>query len=132
MCGTRWTAGTEAIGAVMETLSEVHQTTCDEYGIKAYGLLSALEIFSTLFGLKLCYLIFGASETLSKSLQGKGTTLQEALAAVNLAKAFHKRQRTNEAFNLFNGNVVTTAERVAIGMITYRLYERYPFHLLIH
>ena len=49
----------------METLDEVHQTTHDEYGSKAAGLLSAMEKFSTLFGLKLGYLLFGASETLS-------------------------------------------------------------------
>ena len=68
-----------AIGAVltdytvlMESLQEVHQTTHDEYGLQAAGLLtgiSGLEKYSTLFGLKLGYLIFGASETLSKSLQ---------------------------------------------------------------
>lgn len=98
LCPTRWTARTGAIGAVlsdysvlMETLDEVHQTTRDEYGLKAAGLLAALEKFSTLFGLKLGYLLFGASETLSKSLQGKDTTLQEALLSVNLAKALKNR-----------------------------------------
>ena len=33
----------------VETLYEIHQTTHDEYGFKAAGLLSALEKFSTLF-----------------------------------------------------------------------------------
>lgn len=103
LCPTRWTARTEAIGAVltvlMETPDEVHQTTHNEYGLKAAGLLSALEKFSTLFGLKLGYLIFGASKTLSKSLQGKDTTVQEALSAVNLAKAFYRRQWVDEAFS---------------------------------
>ena len=72
LCHTRWTTRTEAIGAVLtvlkETLDEVHETTHNEYGLNAASLLSALEKFSTLFGLKLGYLIFGASETLSKSL----------------------------------------------------------------
>ena len=86
-----WDRGSRCSYGVLMELCEVHQTTRDEYGLKAYGLLSALEIFSTLFGLKLSYLIFGASETLSKSLQGKGTTLQKAFAAVNLAKAFYIR-----------------------------------------
>ena len=85
----------------METLDEVHQTTHDEYGYKAAGLLSALEKFSTLFGLKLSHLAYGASETLSITLQGKDTTLQEALSAVNLTKVFYKRQRTDEAFQPF-------------------------------
>ena len=125
LCPTRWTVRTRAIGAVltdytvlMETLQEVHQTTHDEYGLQAAGLLtgiSGLDKFSTLFGLKLGYLIFGASETLSKSLQGKDTTLQEALAAVNLAKAFYKSQRTDEAFCRFYDQVLETAEKVEIA-----------------
>ena len=79
----------------METLDEVHQTKRDEYGLKADSLLAALEKFSTLFGLNLGYLLFGASETLSKSLQGKDTTLQKALLSVNLTKVFYMRQRTD-------------------------------------
>ena len=51
----------------METLDEVYQTTRDKYGLKANGLLSALEKFSMLFGLKLGFLIFSASETLCQS-----------------------------------------------------------------
>ena len=35
--------------------------------------------------LELGYLLFGASETLSKSVQGKDANLQEALTAVNLS-----------------------------------------------
>ena len=44
-----------------------------------------METFSQLFGLKLGYLIFGASETLSKSLQVKDTIMHEAVRVVNLA-----------------------------------------------
>ena len=84
LCPTRWTARTGAIEAVlkdysvlMETLEEVNHTTRDEYGLKAGGLLAALDKFQTLFGLKLGHLIFGASETLSKSLQGKNTSVQQ-------------------------------------------------------
>ena len=105
LCPTRWTGRTCAIGAIltdypvlMETLDEVQPTTKDEYGLKAAGLLSGMEKFSMLFGLKLGYLMFGASETLSKSLQGKDTTIQEAIGAANLAKGFYKRQRTDQAF----------------------------------
>ena len=75
---TRWTARTTAIEAIlldyevlMETLSDVDRTTKDEYGLKAAGLFSSMEKFSMLLGLKLGHLVFGASETLSKSLQGK-------------------------------------------------------------
>lgn len=72
LCPTRWTARTGTIQAILQdytvlidTLDEIHQTTRDEYGLKAAGLLSTMEKFSTLFGLKLGELVFGASETLS-------------------------------------------------------------------
>ena len=136
LCPTRWTARTMAINVIlcdysvlMETLYEVHQTTHDEYGFKAAGLLSALEKFSTLFGLKLSYLVFGASETLSNTLQGKETILQEAISAVNLAKAFYRRQRTDEAFCLFFDDVVHMAEEVNIGEPQLPRYRRVPMRL---
>ena len=136
LCPTRWTARTGAIGAVlsdysilMETLDEVHQTTRDEYGLKAAGLLSALEKFSTLFGLKLGYLLFGASETLSKLLQGKDTTLQEALLSVSLARAFYTRQRTDDSFTRFYKDVVDTAADKNIGKPELPRYRRAPARL---
>ena len=49
LCPTRWTVRTGAIGAVltdytvMETLQEVHQTTHDEYGLQAAGLLTSIS-----------------------------------------------------------------------------------------
>ena len=136
LCPTRWTARTEALSALlsdysilMETLDEIHQTTRDEYGYKAAGLLSALEKFSTLFGLKLSHLVFGASETLSITLQGKDTTLQEALSAVNLTKAFYKRQRTDEAFHRFFADVVRMAREVNIGDPQLSRHRRVPRRL---
>ena len=95
----------------METLDEVHQTTRDEYGLKVASLLAALEKFSTLFGLKLGYLLFGAS----KSVQGKDTTLQEAFLSINHTKAFYMRQRTDASFSHFYKDVVDTAIDQNIG-----------------
>ena len=113
----------------METLDEIHQTTRDEYGLKAAGLLSALEKFSILFGLKLGYVIFGASETISKTLQRKDTTIQEALSAVNLPNSFYKRQRTNEAFCCFYDDVVKNAQKVNISGPQLPRYKRRPKRL---
>ena len=52
LCTTRWTARTSATDAVlkdysilMETMSEVHATTCDEYGLKASAILAAMKKF---------------------------------------------------------------------------------------
>jgi len=42
--------------------------------------------------------VFGTAETLSNTLQGKDTLIQEAMTAVNLAKNFNKSQRKEEAF----------------------------------
>ena len=75
------------------------------------------------------YLIFGASETLSKSLQGKDTTVQEALSAVNLAKAFYRRQRVDEAFSHFYDEVVDIAQKMSIGGPQLPRYRRLPKRL---
>ena len=74
-------------------MEEINHTTRDEYGLKAGGILNSLEKFDKLFGLKLGYLIFGASESLSSCLQAKYTSLQEALAAVYWCKSFYRRQK---------------------------------------
>ena len=133
LCPTRWTARTGAINAIlsdysvlMETLDEIHQTTIDEYGLKAGGLLSSMENFSLLFGLKLGYLIFGASETLSKTLQEKDTTMHEAVRAVNLAKSFYEWQRTDLAFESFYKDVLQTAQKLEIGEPQLPRYRKLP------
>ena len=66
----------------------------DEYGQRANGVLSSLDKFDSVFGLKLGYLLFGATEQHSRTLQGKNTTLQEAITAANLAKNHYTRLRT--------------------------------------
>jgi len=49
--------------------------------------------FQTLFGLQSAYILFGASESLSQSLQSKDLPLQEALSAVNLAKSLSLKDK---------------------------------------
>ena len=131
LCTTRWTARTSAIDAVlkdysilMETMSEVNATTRDEYGLKAGGILAALEKFLTLFGLRLGYLLFATAEEVSKSLQAKDTTLQQA--SINLALAFYRRQRTEQAFIKFFEDTVTKAQELNIGMPELPRYRRLP------
>ena len=48
-------------------------------------------------------------------MQGKDTTLQEALFAVSLSRAFYKRQRTDKAFCLFYDGVVDFANTIKIN-----------------
>lgn len=95
LCPTRWTVRTDAIEAVikqysiiMETLDEVNHTTHDEYGLKAGGVLATLEKFETLFGLKLSYLLFGASEETSKVLQAKIYLFRECMFSSQCDSSF--------------------------------------------
>ena len=76
------------LSLLMETLEAINQNTKSEYSLKVGLLLASLEKFLTLFGFRLEHLVFGISETLSKTLQRKDTSLQETLSAVNLAKFF--------------------------------------------
>ena len=80
LCPTRWTVRTAALESVithyvpiMDTMHEVHETTRDEYGLKAGGVLAAMESFRTLFGLRLGHVLFGAAEETSEALQTKDT-----------------------------------------------------------
>ena len=116
LCPTRWTVRAEALDAVLkqykviiETMEEVHSTTHDEYGMKAGGIVTALEKFDTLFGLQLGHLLFGCAENTSKVLQAKDLLIQEAMSAVNVTRAFYQRQRQDDAFNVFYDSVLKGA-----------------------
>ena len=64
-------------------------------------MLSTLDKFDSVFGFKLDYLLFGAAKQRSRTLQGKDTTLQEAVTAANLAKNHYTRLRTKAEFDTF-------------------------------
>ena len=66
-------------------------------------------MFSTFFGLKLSHLVFSAIEQLSISLQGKDTTMQEAVAAADLAIKFLRDQMDKSVFESFYGQVIECA-----------------------
>lgn len=117
LCPTRWTVRTGAIAAVLSNystlctvLEEVNNTGTDEYAMKAGGFLRMMEKFSTLFGLKLCYMVFSSTEQLSRTLQGKDTTIQEAKGAALLAESHLKRQRTDDVFNTFHEAIEKEAQ----------------------
>ena len=94
LCPTRWTVHTRAIEVVISNyevlitaLIETHDTGRDEYALKAGGYLSTMEKFSAFFWLKLSHLIFSATAV---TLQGRNTTMQEAVESANLAIGFFK------------------------------------------
>jgi len=136
LCPTRWTVRTGAIDAVlkdytilMDTMEEVSRTTHDEYGVKANGILSVLEKFETLFGLRLGHLLFGPVEEVSKTLQGKDTAMQEAVSAVRLGKRFYEQQREDKEFDKFCDRVVEEANHLKIGEPKLPHYRRAPARL---
>ena len=74
---------------LLHTLEDVSTTGYDEYARRAGGQHALMEKFSTFFGLKLAHLLFGAAEQLSRTLQSKQTSAQDAFKAAGLAKAFY-------------------------------------------
>jgi len=62
-------------------------------------VLSSLDKFDSVFGLKLGYLLFEVTEQLSRALQGKDTTLQEAITVATLAKNHYTRLPSEAEFN---------------------------------
>ena len=78
---------------------------CDE----SWRISCVYGTFSTFFGFKLSHLVFSAIEQLSISLQGKDTTMQEAVAAADLAIKFLRDQMDESVFESFYGQVIECA-----------------------
>lgn len=124
LCPTRWTVRTAALDAVIKNYavicSELEQINKDSYGEpsrKASGLLALMEKFSTYYGLKLSYLVFSATEQLSKTLQSSSITAQEAFMAAAAAKRFLKRQRMESSFEYFYCTVVEESKDLTMPPI---------------
>ena len=108
LCPTRWTVRTGAIdiviksyATILDTLEEIYQTTHDEYGVKAAGLLATLDKFETNFGLKSSHQLFGAAEEVSKVLQTEDLPVQEAVSSLIVIKQFYMQIRKTEEFDNF-------------------------------
>ena len=133
LCPTRWTARTGAIDAILkdydlllETLEEVHQSTHDEYGMKAGGLQQSLEKFNSFFCLRLCHLLFSTAEQLSLTLQTVNLSLQDACTAVETAKLFYQRIRSESNFNRFYDKSINLASSHSINQPVLPRYRRRP------
>ena len=79
----------------------MNETRYDEYTVKAGGFNRQLELFSTFFGLRICQLIFTPTEQFSHTLQGKGTTIQEARENANVTELYLRNQRTDDGYDNF-------------------------------
>ena len=109
LCPTRWTIRTSAIQSVITNYSILstefeiiaRDSNSVEASRKACGLLAMMDKFSFYFGLKVAHIIFAATEQVSKSLQKKDITAQEAIAVVKHATRFLTDQRSDACFSKF-------------------------------
>ena len=118
LCPTRWTVRTGAINAVIKNYPAILQalqitvdTSYDDYGRRANGLLAQLQRFDTYFGLKLSYLVFSGTEQTSINLQSKNTSVQDALSCAEVARSYTNRLRCDCSFEEFYAVVVKEAQQ---------------------
>lgn len=74
----------------------------DEYAAKGNGLLTQMESFEMLFGLKLAHLIFSASEQFSTNLQA---LIREATRGARLLITHYQSLRAETQFERFYADV---------------------------
>ena len=108
LCPMRWTVRTGAIHGVLannstlsRALDEISTSRRDEYAMKASGFLLQMEKFSTFFRLKLGYLVFFLTDHLLCILEGKDTTIQEAVDPAKLTESYLCRLRSDEEYMRF-------------------------------
>ena len=100
--------------ALLEAFEVIGRESHGDYGWRGTGVLAMLEKFSVFFGVKLSYLVFGATEQVSHALQAKNIMVQEALSSSEMAEAFVQRQRSNDTFDRFYDSTVTEAKNYSI------------------
>ena len=129
LCPTCWTARTRAVDAVLKNYSLIQDRLDeikegkDENALKAVGLLNSMETFSVYFGLQLSHFIFSATEKLSIAVQGKETSLQQAVQASRLTIGFLARQRDDNSFNTFYSRILGASDGLTNQPILPRLRE---------
>ena len=99
---------------LMEALEKISEDSCtSDARAKAAGLSTCMEQFRTYFGLRMCHLVFSATEQLATTLQGKTITAEVATQARDAAMAYLERQRCEEAFTnlLFKRQVIKQTNR---------------------
>ena len=77
------------------------------------GMTSAKMVqFQPNVGLKLSFLVFSCTDQLSRTLQGRDITIQEAMGGDVLAESHLRRQRNEEAFDRFYDFVIELSENL--------------------
>ena len=86
LCLTCWTVRTAEINpffnnyaVLLDVLIEINREGNDKYTAKAGGYLNKMDVLYVYFGLKLSLFLISATEQLSITLQGKDTSIEEAI-----------------------------------------------------
>ncbi|CAF3099825.1 unnamed protein product [Rotaria socialis] len=107
LCPTRWTRRAESYNSLLnnyELVQEVLYTLIEEKGapgIKANGLHEQMNRFYLFFGLKLGYLLFSATEKLSRIIQSSSCCLQDILSSAESLMLYFERIRDDINFKSF-------------------------------
>ena len=97
----------------------------DEYARRARGQMALMEKFSTHFGLRLSYAVFGAAEQLSRIIQAKQISIQDAVKAAHTAKASYEGMRKEQVYSQFYDQVAEDVTGKTEGLVLPR-YRRAP------
>ena len=100
-------------GVIRAELEQVSRESCGDPASNASGYLSLMEKFETFFGLQLSYLVFSATEQLSRTLQMHDINAQDVAMAASQAVSFLSRQRSDEAFSEFYQSTASKAKNPA-------------------
>ena len=92
LCPTRWTVRTGALESILKNyvviraeLEQIIRESCGEPSSNASGYLALMERFETFFCLQLSYLVFRATEQLSRTLQMHDINAQDTTMAASQA-----------------------------------------------
>ncbi|CAM4821133.1 unnamed protein product [Rotaria magnacalcarata] len=116
LCPTRWTICAESYNSLLnnyELVQEALYTLIEEKdgpGIEANGLHEQMNKFYFFFRLKLGYLIFSATETLSRIIQSSSCCLQDVLSSTKSLIRYFERIRDDTNFKSFYTKILNESE----------------------
>jgi len=105
LCPTRWLCRSPALQsvidqyeAVLESLSDMSQSSNGEIATKASGLLDRFQEGQTLLLLNMALAVFSILEQLNRSLQSKSVTVSGMIEAIGVVKSKLASMRTDDTF----------------------------------
>ncbi|CAM4983524.1 unnamed protein product [Rotaria socialis] len=126
LCPTRWTRRAESYNSLLnnyELVQEALYTLIEEKGgpgIKANGLHEQMNKFYFFFGLKLGYLLFSATEKLSRIIQSSSCCSQDVLSSAESVILYFERIRDDINFKSFYTKVLKESKSLTDKLILAR------------